>query len=94
MKVMLVAVLAGVVLVGCGTTKHQEPQVVVQEVKILVPVKCKAELPQEPTSELLTLPKSAGLYDKGMAALRELQSRREYDKQIKPILDKCVDSKK
>lgn len=87
MRIVLIAVTC-LVLTGCVTT----PVVIKEpvEVKVLVKVPCVERLPEKPIFALDDPSlKSRGLYEKGVAMLREIEQRRDYEKQLEAELEAC-----
>lgn len=86
MRLQLIALLF---LVGC-TTKV-ERQVDVQKVDLTTPVRCKVHLPAQPESAVLKLVGDEDPYIMSQAALRDLETERQYSALILSTVSACVD---
>lgn len=88
MRVQLIALTA--LLVGCAG----QPTQVYIPVEVKVPVKesCITEdgIPVEPSYALSTIKPDANILVKGIAALQEIEQRREWQSEVKTILKQCI----
>lgn len=78
--------LAAMVLTGCKTVP---PKVILQEVKVPVPVECKEPVPERPmmpTEELIP-PVQISVFAK--SAMAEIERREGYEKQLRVALSNC-----
>ncbi len=81
MKIALAA-FALVLLSGCATNTVP--------IKVAVPVKCTAEVPQRPVMPTEVLPTTAGSFDKVRAALAEIDFREGYEVELLAALKSCL----
>lgn len=64
------------------------------EVKVPVPVPCKATIPVKPVFLVDTVSKSADVLDKGTTVMKELEQRRQYERVLEAAMLACtVDEK-
>jgi len=86
----LIIVLAIVILAmsGCATDTVLMKEPV--EVKVPVVAKCKVKYPDIPVWEVDTLDAKATIFQKGQALLRELEQRRQYERELLAVLKGCA----
>lgn len=86
MKLTALSLIA-LLLAGCAC----KPIIVKEpvEVKVPVPVPCVAEVPAKPQWELDKYLKSGTLFERGNAALIEIEQRREYEAQLEAVVLHC-----
>lgn len=83
-----VQLVALTLLAGCcpKPTIIKEPF----EVKVPVPVPCKVTLPEKPVWALDTVAPGANVFTKGLAALQEIEQRRQYERELKAAMKECL----
>lgn len=81
---MIFAGLVLITLTGCAAVRD-----VGVPVKIAVPEKCRAEMPQRPVMPTEHLPLDAKLFDKVRAALAEIDFREGYEVELVAALKSC-----
>lgn len=98
MKTILIALLS-VVLAGCISNPFKsDPEIRIvkepYEVKVPVPVPCKATMPEKPVFAVDVVSKSADTLDKGTSVMTELEQRRQYERVLEAAMIACtVDEK-
>lgn len=84
MKMLIIAALLA--LSGCATQRVEVPV----PVKVAVPEKCKAEVPERPVMPTEVLQIDAPIFDKARAALAEIDFREAYEIKLLAALLSCV----
>lgn len=84
MRMLPLAVLV-LVLSGCAATRVSVPV----PVKVVVPEKCRAEVPQRPVMPTEVLPLDAKPFDRVRAALAEIDFREGYEVELLAALQSC-----
>ena len=97
MKLQLIALLA-ILLSACGIMpKREAPTVYVpQVVNVAIPVACikESDIPVEPEYELDKISLDANIDEKGTAAFKEVEQRKNWQAEAKAILKSCAELKK
>jgi len=78
-------------LVGCFCPV--KPDVIVYRDKIVevpVEVPCKVNLPVKPSWVVAQVSNDAGLLDKGTAVLKEVEQRRQYERELEAAMKACA----
>lgn len=88
MRLKLMQLIAIGLLAGCcpKPTIIREPV----EVKVPVAVPCGAKQPEKPKWAMDTLTASANIFDKGLAAIKEIEQRRQYERELEATLKACT----
>lgn len=75
-------------LIGCAAPRET---IVTRTVTVEVPVtaKCNAPMPEKPTYELDRMSVKDGVYEKGRAALIEIQQRKAYEEKLHAAATAC-----
>jgi len=94
-KLKLIAIIVVLLLGGCAATAEVRTQIVYKPVEVQVPVKTpcltKEQIPVEPKYELDDKGlASKSIYEKGMATLKEIEQRKEWQMSAKALLESCL----
>lgn len=90
MKILMLLLV--VALSGCAMCPQKEHQVVVQEVKVPVAVRCKVGKPP-PLEEVPSLSTTTSLYERSVLLIKELEAHRARSKELEAALTECADFK-
>lgn len=84
MKLLIITL--AMLLAGCATQKVEVPV----PVKVAVPEKCKAEVPERPVMPTEVLSGDAPMFDRARAALAEIDFREAYEIKLLAALLSCL----
>lgn len=92
MKKLVTLIALSIAMAGCETAWKREPSVVIQEVKVPVPVKCKVKKPIPPESkvEAADLEKT-NTYVKVKLLAEDADAYRFYSKEVGAALAQCAE---
>lgn len=93
MKTILMLLVA-VLLSGCWNPLKPDVEIRIvkepYEVKVPVPVPCKATMPEKPVFVVDAVQKTADVLEKGTAVMTELEQRRQYERVLEAAMLACT----